>query len=167
MGLFRKRKSRATRRAEAKALKARAKLEAKLAAKTETKRIKAAERASELTEQMLTYSGKGHFPMKPIDLSTVVKATAHVIRLSLSHGARIHLELSPKPVTIVADFKQIGQVISNLITNADEAMEDKDGIIRVTTGTAHYTREYLDSIYLGEDLSPGKCAYLEISSNTI
>jgi hypothetical protein len=45
MGLFRKRKSRATRRAEAKALKARAKLEAKLAAKNETKRIKATERS--------------------------------------------------------------------------------------------------------------------------
>ena len=44
MGLFTKRKSRATRRAEARALKAKAKLEAKLAAKNEGKRIKAAER---------------------------------------------------------------------------------------------------------------------------
>lgn len=45
MGLFRKRKSRATRRAEARALKARAKLDAKLAAKNETRRIKATARA--------------------------------------------------------------------------------------------------------------------------
>lgn len=45
MGLFTKRKSRATRRAEARALKAKAKLEAKLAAKNETKRIKAVERS--------------------------------------------------------------------------------------------------------------------------
>lgn len=45
MGLFRKRKSRATRRAEARALKARAKLEARLAAKGEAKRFKAAQRA--------------------------------------------------------------------------------------------------------------------------
>ncbi|OJZ71907.1 hypothetical protein BRW65_17505 [Mycobacterium paraffinicum] len=45
MGLFRKRKSRATRRAEARAIKARAKLEAKLAAKNETRRYKAAHRA--------------------------------------------------------------------------------------------------------------------------
>jgi hypothetical protein len=44
MGLFKKRKSRATRRAEARALKAKAKLEAKLAAKNEGKRIKATER---------------------------------------------------------------------------------------------------------------------------
>lgn len=45
MGLFRKRKSRATRRAEARALKAGARLEARLAAKGEAKRFKAAQRA--------------------------------------------------------------------------------------------------------------------------
>ena len=44
MGLFKKRKSRATRRAEARALKTRAKMDAKLAAKNEVKRIKAVER---------------------------------------------------------------------------------------------------------------------------
>jgi signal transduction histidine kinase len=46
MGLFTKRKSRATRRAEARALRTKAKLEAKLAAKNETKRIKATERSA-------------------------------------------------------------------------------------------------------------------------
>jgi hypothetical protein len=44
MGLFTKRKSRATRRAEAKAIKAKAKLEARLGAKNERRRIKSAER---------------------------------------------------------------------------------------------------------------------------
>lgn len=45
MGLFGKRKSRAVRRAEARAIKARAKLEAKLAAKNEARRIKSAYQA--------------------------------------------------------------------------------------------------------------------------
>ncbi|HYB40033.1 MAG TPA: DUF6474 family protein [Mycobacterium sp.] len=45
MGLFGKRKSRTTRRAEARAIKTRAKLEAKLAAKNEARRIKSALRA--------------------------------------------------------------------------------------------------------------------------
>ena len=47
MGLFRKRKSRATRRAEARAIKARAKLEARLAAKNEARRIKGDRRAAQ------------------------------------------------------------------------------------------------------------------------
>ena len=45
MGLFKQRKSCATRRAEARAIKAKAKLEAKLAAKNENRRIKAAHKA--------------------------------------------------------------------------------------------------------------------------
>jgi Family of unknown function (DUF6474) len=47
MALFRKRKSRATRRAEARAIKARAKLEARLIAKNEARRIKSAQRAAD------------------------------------------------------------------------------------------------------------------------
>ncbi len=47
MGLFTKRKSRATRRAEARALKAKAKMEAKLEAKNEGRRIKAAQRTGD------------------------------------------------------------------------------------------------------------------------
>ncbi len=47
MGLFRKRKSRAMRRAEARAIKTRAKVEARLAAKNEARRFKAARRADE------------------------------------------------------------------------------------------------------------------------
>ncbi|MBY0440887.1 MAG: hypothetical protein K2Q25_01930 [Mycobacteriaceae bacterium] len=47
MGLFRKRKRRATRRAEARAIKARAMLEAKLAAKNEARRMALAQRAQE------------------------------------------------------------------------------------------------------------------------
>jgi Family of unknown function (DUF6474) len=49
MGLFRKRKSRATRRAEARAIKARAKLETRLTAKNEARRIKGAQRAADKT----------------------------------------------------------------------------------------------------------------------
>jgi hypothetical protein len=45
MGLFTRRKSRATRRAEARAIKAKAKLEAKLAAKNEARRMKADRKA--------------------------------------------------------------------------------------------------------------------------
>jgi hypothetical protein len=45
MGLFTRRKPRATRRAETRAIMARAKLEAKLAAKNEARRIKAAQKA--------------------------------------------------------------------------------------------------------------------------
>jgi len=46
MGLFRKRKSRATRRAEARAIKSRARLEARLTARNEARRIRGDRRAA-------------------------------------------------------------------------------------------------------------------------
>jgi Family of unknown function (DUF6474) len=54
MGLFGKRKTRATRRAEARAIKAKAKLEAKLSAKNEVRRFKASQRTEtkHLREQL-------------------------------------------------------------------------------------------------------------------
>jgi Family of unknown function (DUF6474) len=54
MGLFGKRKTRATRRAEARAIKAKAKLEAKLSAKNEARRFKSTQRAEtkHLREQL-------------------------------------------------------------------------------------------------------------------
>jgi hypothetical protein len=54
MGLFKRRKSRATRRAEARAIKAKAKLEARLAAKNEARRIKSdAKRQAKATKLSL------------------------------------------------------------------------------------------------------------------
>jgi len=54
MGLFKRRKSRATRRAEARAIKAKAKLEARLAAKNEARRIKSdAKRGAKATKLTL------------------------------------------------------------------------------------------------------------------
>ena len=45
MALFKRRKSRATRRAEARAIKAKAKLEARLSAKNEVRRFKAEQKS--------------------------------------------------------------------------------------------------------------------------
>jgi hypothetical protein len=59
MGLFRKRKSRATRRAEARAIKARAKLEAKLAAKNEARRIKGERQAADKAIRAQVRSQRG------------------------------------------------------------------------------------------------------------
>ena len=66
MGLFGKRKTRATRRAEARAIKAKAKLEAKLAAKNEVRRFKAAQRAEtkHLREQLKAQRGSDQAALK-------------------------------------------------------------------------------------------------------
>jgi CheY-like chemotaxis protein len=64
---------------------------------------------------------------------------------------------------IEADESQLQQVILNLITNANEAIEDKSGVISLTTGMMYADSEYLLSTYTNTALPEGRYVYLEVS----
>jgi CheY-like chemotaxis protein len=64
---------------------------------------------------------------------------------------------------IEADESQLQQVILNLITNANEAIEDKSGVISLTTGMMYASSEYLLSAYTNTALPEGRYIYLEVS----
>ena len=93
----------------------------------------AAERASDLTRQMLAYSGRGRFVVEPVDLSDVVKEMTALIEVSVPKSVTLSLELGELLPTIDADVVQLRQVVMNLLTNAADAMLEGKGQIRVTT----------------------------------
>ncbi len=95
----------------------------------------AARRAAELTNQMLAYSGKGKFIIKPVNLSELVKEMTQMMKVSISKKANLNFDCHDNLPLIEADVAQIQQVIINLITNASEALNDKQGTITVKTGT--------------------------------
>ncbi|MFP5211949.1 MAG: response regulator, partial [Acidobacteriota bacterium] len=53
--------------------------------------------------------------------------------------------------------------VMNLITNASEALEERSGVITLSTGVKTCTREYLSQNYFDWDLSEGTYLYLEVS----
>ncbi len=102
--------------------------------KEHLKRIEsAAERASDLTRQMLAYSGRGRFVVEPVDLSDVVKEMTALIEVSVPKSVSLLLDLGDQLPTIEADVVQIRQVVMNLLTNAVDAILDGKGKVRVTT----------------------------------
>ncbi|MCH7911242.1 MAG: PAS domain S-box protein, partial [Candidatus Hydrogenedentes bacterium] len=94
----------------------------------------AAQRAAELTKQMLAYSGKGRFEIRPLDLSEQVGEIADLLKASISKKATLRYEFADDLPSIEADKAQIQQVVMNLITNASEALEDESGTITMRTG---------------------------------
>ena len=52
-----------------------------------------AQRAAELTRQMLAYSGRGRFVVEPVDLSSVVDEMAQLLRRVISKQAQLSLRL--------------------------------------------------------------------------
>jgi two-component system, cell cycle sensor histidine kinase and response regulator CckA len=123
----------------------------------------AAQRAAELTRQMLAYSGRGRFVVEQLNLSRLVEEMAHLLEVAVSRGATVTYHFAPNLPPIEADATQVRQVVMNLITNASDAIGEGDGVISVSTGLLYADREYLSATYLDNDLAEGEYAYLEVS----
>jgi PAS domain S-box-containing protein len=119
--------------------------------------VRAAHRASDLTRQLLAYSGKGAFVLRHLDLSREVHEMAMLLRTAISKQAVLLWELEPDIPSISADETQIRQIVMNLITNASDALGDDPGTISLRTGTAR-----------GEELgTAGEFVYLEVADSGI
>ncbi|HSG91186.1 MAG TPA: ATP-binding protein [Pseudomonadales bacterium] len=90
----------------------------------------ATERAADLTAQLLAYSGRGRFELRPTDLTALVEEMADLLRTTVARSA--HFEVSCAPTqAVVADATQVRQLVLNLITNAVDAVGEL-GRVRVS-----------------------------------
>jgi CheY-like chemotaxis protein len=126
---------------------------------------RAAARASELTHQLLAYSGKGKLVVEALPLDALVHEMHGLLQTVVSKKAVTRLDL--KPATVEADAAQIRQVVMNLITNASDALSSRPGEIAVSTGVREMTEEAILSPYLKQPLSGGRYAFLEVSDTGI
>jgi PAS domain S-box-containing protein len=123
----------------------------------------AALRARDLTNQLLAFSGKGKFQVRPANLSDLVRDTADLLRVSIPRHVTLDLHLAPDSPPILADATQIRQVVMNLLTNASEAVGDSPGTITLVTGSVHADRQYLAGAFVDEDLPEGDYVFLDVS----
>jgi two-component system, cell cycle sensor histidine kinase and response regulator CckA len=123
----------------------------------------AARRATDLTRQMLAYSGRGSFIVKAMDLSELVEENTHLFRSSVARTATLDVRLGRSLPSIEADAGQVQQVIMNLITNASEAIGDRAGTITITTGVQECDAQRLRRSRNEDAPPPGRFVYLEVS----
>ena len=124
----------------------------------------AAVRASQLSEQMLAYSGRGRFIVGPLDLSRLVREMHDLMRSSVQNrNIGIEYKLLERLPAVDADASQMRQIVMNLLANAAQAIGDTVGTIRIETGVQEASSAYLCDVHLGGDLSAGSFAYLEVS----
>jgi PAS domain S-box-containing protein len=122
----------------------------------------AAQRAAELTNQMLTYAGKGRFNIQPADISGIVEEMVDLLRTAVGKNARLHLDIARNLPLFEGDTGQVRQVIMNLITNASDAIGAAAGRIDVSTGLMTASREYLAHACVGSDLPEGDFVFAEV-----
>ncbi len=93
----------------------------------------AAARASDLTDQLLTYTGKRHKQREHIHLNELIEEMAHLMRAAIAKNATLTLDLGPTLPPVDGDPSQLSQIIVNLIMNASDALAGETGTISLRT----------------------------------
>jgi len=97
--------------------------------------MKAARRSSEVSGLMLTYLGQTISQPEPLALSEVCSRNLPMLQAVLPKDVVLETDLpSPGPI-VNANANQIRQILTNLVTNAWEAMDKVGGAIHVTVKT--------------------------------
>lgn len=125
----------------------------------------AATRAADLCKQMLAYSGKGKFVVKPLDLSSLVKQMAELLEIAVAKKGTLRYELADDLPAIEADTAQIQQVVMNLITNAADAVEPGKGEVVVKARALVADAELLSRCYHDGNAPEGLYVCLEVADN--
>ena len=91
----------------------------------------AAQRAKDLTAQILTFSRQAEVEPRPMRLGNVIRETVKLIRASLPTTIAIQEQIQSR-TPIIADPTQMHQVVMNLATNAAHAMERNGGRLTIS-----------------------------------
>ncbi len=123
--------------------------------------FEAAQRASELTRQMLIYVGQARINLEPLGLGPLIEEMLPLLAVP-ARGCQLDLLLEPHLPPVRADKGQIQQVVLNLVTNAAEAMANKPGRIEIRLRQVELNATELTRYLTKGQLSAGHYASLEI-----
>lgn len=124
--------------------------------------IECANRGASITQQILSFSRKQSFDLKPIDLNETIKGIEKLLSRVILQDVSIAFELSNERLPILADKNQIGQILINLVVNARDAMQ-KGGTVKIKTECISSANKNLEKI----DITADKYALMTVTDTGI
>ncbi len=129
----------------------------------------AVKRATHLVRQILVYSGGGKMKVKPILPNDLIARMRHLFEAVTADQAVLKFAFSRDLPQFNGDEDQIRQVLINLMTNAVEALDGKEGEITISTGTMQSHRDLLNitdaasRAGLRQPMSEGVHVFIEVA----
>ncbi len=123
---------------------------------------RAAIRARQLVQQILTFSRRGAQVMEHQPLLPLVEEALGLMRSLLPAGVRQVTRLSKEPLPALVDATQLQQVLMNLCTNAWQSFAGRGG--EVTVALERVALDAAHALQLGA-LEPGAYARLSVADN--
>lgn len=125
--------------------------------------LQSAERAANLTTQMLTFSRRREPKVEPVAINQIVEESLRMLRHMIPTTIDIQARLAPDLWTVEADTTQIQQVLVNLCVNARDAMPG-GGVLRLET--ANHVVPQPQGQYQGT-VAPGRYVLITVSDTGI
>ena len=123
----------------------------------------AADRAAELTHQLLAFARRDVVQPRPLDLNQVITRVERLLLRSLGEHVVLKTDLAPQLRAVLADPGQIEQVLVNLAVNARDAMPS-GGTLVVQT----FVTDVDESHAAGRiGLPPGPYACMKVSDTGV
>lgn len=128
----------------------------------------AAERAADVSRSLLAYLGQGTRKAGVVDLGWSVQEISSLLESAAPAGVSLELDLRPGCPLVKIDAGDLRQVISNLVANAFESMEGRQGTVRITVRAAEAEKEAAlpdGAVSSGSLAGKGPWACLEVTDN--
>lgn len=122
---------------------------------------KSTARMTQLTRQLLAYARGGKYEVKDISLSVLVRNTLPLLQHTLDPTTRVETNLPGDISKTKGDLTQLVMVLSNLLSNAAEAIE-REGHIKIACRNELITKEDAKAF---PGLSPGPYVSLTVEDN--
>ncbi|MFZ4619278.1 MAG: PAS domain S-box protein [Bacteroidota bacterium] len=124
-------------------------------------------RASELTKQLLAYSGRSKFEIRSVLLNDIIRENLTYLTMTTAKMVHLSTELSEDLLPVRADIRQMKQLIVNLAANAIEADTGNapEIIIRTSMRTPDQATMQEWSLIPKTSLMPGEYVVLEIEDH--
>ncbi len=122
---------------------------------------KAAERAANLTRQLLLFSRQQAMQPRDLNLKDIVANIAKMLQRTLGDHIQLQFKFSGQPIFIHADSGMIDQILLNLVVNARDAMP-RGGNIVIETSAVEF-----DEVTAAQTVQaqPGLFACLSVSDS--
>jgi len=105
--------------------------------------VKASERATDLTRQLLAFSRRQGVRASLVDLNALVREMDRMLRRVLGEDIELCINLEPQLKAVCADPGQIEQVILNMVVNSRDAMPGGGKLTLETRNAGTQAREYV------------------------
>lgn len=120
----------------------------------------AAERAANLTRQLLLFSRRQVMQPRNLDLNEVVASLSKMLKRIIGEDVRLDMRLCAAPLTAHADAGMLDQVLLNLAVNSRDAMP-QGGVLAIETFEFAVGSE----MEAGPDLLPGQYVCLKVADS--